>query len=74
MIPDLTTLSHFAIAWVLVIVAAMGWMAWMLAGRRPPRTPVDQLRSEMQARRRESLRKAAATEYGRRTDRRTDRR
>lgn len=75
MIPDLTTLSNFAIAWVLVIVAAMGWMAWKLAGRRPkgpPLTSLDQVRAQIRADRdrRESLRKASATEYGRRTDRR----
>lgn len=66
---DLTTLGHFAIAWVLVISAVGGWWAWTVRTRRSRKTPVEQLRSEMRAHR-ERLRKAATTEYGRRTDRR----
>ena len=62
---DLQTLGNLIIGAALGFAIANGWGSWK---RSKPR-PIEALRSEIQERR-ESLRKAAATEYGRRTDRR----
>lgn len=73
---DLTTADlHALVAFLgfllgvgLVYLVYLGLQVWQHRRRSKPR-PIEALRSEVQERR-ERLRRAAATEYGRRTDRR----